>query len=151
MLWEVARRWACDALKGAAANNAIGTRETPHLGRSSQGRRRWNAAPNWVWLRALSVAAPIRLTPIGGCRIEKRLRRSQIFIARDNRKAGSSVGATSSPELPSMPLLAEADPLLRYRYYKDLAPAEPVLAFLVRQLLLRLPHDPQEVALCYPD
>jgi hypothetical protein len=41
--------------------------------------------------------------------------------------------------------------LLRYRYYKDLAPAEPVLAFLVRQLLLRLPHDPQEVALCYPD
>jgi hypothetical protein len=27
MLWEVARRWACDVLKGAAANNAIGTRD----------------------------------------------------------------------------------------------------------------------------
>jgi len=91
--------------------------------------------------------------------VEKRLRRSQIFIARDTRKATSSVGATSNREPPSMPLLAATpaslrealrDCLLGYRYYKDLAPTEPILAFLVRQLLLGLPHDPQEVALCYP-
>jgi hypothetical protein len=39
--------------------------------------------------------------------IEKRLRRSHIFIARETRKAISSVGATSNLERPSMPLLAE--------------------------------------------
>jgi hypothetical protein len=27
MSWEVARLWACDALKGAAANNAIRTKD----------------------------------------------------------------------------------------------------------------------------
>jgi hypothetical protein len=39
--------------------------------------------------------------------IEKRLRRSHIFIARETRKAISSGGATSNLERPSMPLLTE--------------------------------------------
>src|SRR5215475_4326953 len=39
--------------------------------------------------------------------IEKRLRRSHIFIARETRKAASSVGATSNQDPPYMPLLAE--------------------------------------------
>jgi hypothetical protein len=30
MLWEVARLWGCDGLKGAAANNAIRTRDATH-------------------------------------------------------------------------------------------------------------------------
>jgi hypothetical protein len=40
-------------------------------------------------------------------RDSKRLRRSHIFIARETRKAISSVGATSNLERPSMPLLTE--------------------------------------------
>jgi hypothetical protein len=40
-------------------------------------------------------------------RDSKRLRRCHIFIARETRKAISSVGATSNLERPSMPLLTE--------------------------------------------
>jgi len=59
--------------------------------------------------------------------LKKRLRRSQIFIARFGKNGTSSEGATSNPKPPSMSLLAELLDFLRYHYYKDLAPTEPVM------------------------
>ena len=58
--------------------------------------------------------------------VEKRLRRSQIFIARDAKNGTSSVGAKSSWERVSMPLLTELF-AFRSSNYKDFAPTELVI------------------------
>src|ERR1700739_2787142 len=60
--------------------------------------------------------------------IEKRLHRSQICIARDNRKATNSVGATSNRETTFDVAPSRADHLLLYHCYKDLTPTEPTVA-----------------------
>jgi hypothetical protein len=44
MPWEVARRWTCDALKGAAANEAFG-QKTRHVEEIAPGKVTRNAAP----------------------------------------------------------------------------------------------------------
>jgi hypothetical protein len=44
MPWEAARRWACYALKGAAANEAIRTK-TPHAEEIAPRKVTRNAAP----------------------------------------------------------------------------------------------------------
>jgi hypothetical protein len=56
--------------------------------------------------------------------IEKRLRRSHIFIARETRKAISSVGATSNQRTTFYAAPSGAGRLLCYRCYKDFAPTE---------------------------
>jgi hypothetical protein len=76
MLWELARRWACDAPKGAAVNN-MNSDERRHtlvdrLGVRESGIRLPSEMPCDC---ALSVAALFGLMPMGSCRTEEQRRR----------------------------------------------------------------------------